>query len=163
MPEQVDLTAPLRVDLSRGPRAIMTTNCPDLSHSRLRPAVRRNLQRLLAPQRMAFIGGAQAERTLATLRQQAFEGTVDVVHPRRDKMEGYPCVQRIADLPAPPDAVFLPVNADATIDAPDALRERGARGGTRWRAIRGGRGLPIRRRRTRRCSAPATPTPRSAR
>lgn len=106
----------------------MTTNCPDLSHSRLRPAVRRNLQRLLAPQRMAFIGGAQAERTLATLRQQAFEGTVDVVHPRRDKMEGYPCVQRIADLPAPPDAVFLAVNADATIDALNELREMGAGG-----------------------------------
>src|SRR5690606_41640621 len=115
MPEQVDLTAPLRVDLSRGPRAIMTTNCPDLSHSRLRPAVRRNLQRLLAPRRMAFIGGAPAERTLATLRQQDFHGTVDVVHPRRDKMEGNPSVQRIAYLPAAPDADILAVNAHYTI------------------------------------------------
>lgn len=106
----------------------MTIHDSDLSRSRLRPAVRRNLQRLFAPRRMAFIGGTQAERTLATLREQAFEGVVDVVHPRRETMEGYPCVRRIADLPAPPDAVFLAVNADATVTALNELREMGAGG-----------------------------------
>lgn len=106
----------------------MTTTCPDPSRPRLRPALRRNLGRLLAPRRMAFIGGAQAERTLATLRMQPFAGVVDVVHPRRDEMEGYPCVRRIADLPAPPDAVFLAVNAEATIAALEELREMDAGG-----------------------------------
>ncbi|MEI2804877.1 acetate--CoA ligase family protein [Albidovulum sp.] len=106
----------------------MTTTCPDPSRPRLRPALRRNLGRLLAPRRMAFIGGGQAERTLATLRMQPFAGAVDVVHPRRDEMEGYACVRRIADLPEPPDAVFLAVNAEATIAALDELREMGAGG-----------------------------------
>lgn len=77
---------------------------------------------------MAFIGGTQVERTLATLREQAFEGAVDVVHPRRETIEGYRCVRRIADLPAPPDAVFLAVNADATITALNELRAMGAGG-----------------------------------
>jgi acyl-CoA synthetase (NDP forming) len=106
----------------------MPTLPTDLSQPRLRPALRRNLGRLLAPRRMAFIGGGQAERTLATLRQQPFAGAVDVVHPRRDEMEGYACVRRIADLPEPPDAVFLAVNADATIAALDELREMDAGG-----------------------------------
>ena len=106
----------------------MTTTFPDPSRTRLRPALRRNFGRLLAPRRMAFIGGAQAERTLATLRIQPFAGAVDVVHPRRDEMEGYPCVRRIADLPAPPDAVFLAVNAEATIAALEELREMDAGG-----------------------------------
>lgn len=100
----------------------------DVSQPQLRPALRRNLARLLAPRRMAFIGGGQAERTLATLRMQPFAGTVDVVHPRRDEIAGYPCVRRIADLPEPPDAVFLAVNADATIEALEELRDMDAGG-----------------------------------
>lgn len=100
----------------------------DMSQPQLRPALRRNLGRLLAPRRMAFIGGGQAERTLATLRMQPFAGAVDVVHPRREEIAGYPCVRRIADLPAPPDAVFLAVNADATVEALEELRDMDAGG-----------------------------------
>lgn len=96
--------------------------------SRLTEARRSNLRRLLYPRRMAFVGGGQAERTLATLRQQPFAGVVEVVHPKRSEMSGYPCVPRIADLSEPPDAVFLAVNADATIEALAELRAMGAGG-----------------------------------
>ncbi len=106
----------------------MSAPFTDMSRSRLRPALRRNLGRLLAPRRMAFVGGAQAERTLATLRMQPYAGAVDVVHPRRDEIAGYACVRRIADLPEPPDAVFLAVNADATIEALEELRAMDAGG-----------------------------------
>jgi acetate---CoA ligase (ADP-forming) len=100
----------------------------DVTQTRLRPQVQANLHRLFAPRRMAFIGGTQVERTLETLRQQDFTGIVDVVHPKRSQIAGYDCVPRIADLPEPPDAVFLAVNADATIVALDELRAMGAGG-----------------------------------
>lgn len=94
----------------------------------LRPAVRSNLQRLLAPRTMAFIGGAQVERTLTVLRKQSFDGEVHVVHPKKTEIAGYACVPSIADLPSVPDAVFLAVNADATIRSLEDLKELKAGG-----------------------------------
>ena len=96
--------------------------------SRLKPELRRNFGRLLAPRSMAFIGGTQAERTLTTLRTKPFEGRVHVVHPTRKEMAGYPCVPTIADLPEAPDAVFLAVNAEATNTALGKLNAMGAGG-----------------------------------
>jgi len=101
---------------------------PPADGSRISPALRRNFQRLLAPRTMAFIGGTQVERTLVTLRNQDFDGEVYVVNPRRDEIAGYKCLPTIQDLPAAPDAVFLAVNADASIDALNQLRERDAGG-----------------------------------
>lgn len=101
---------------------------PPAEGSRISPALRRNFQRLLAPRTMAFIGGTQVERTLVTLRNQDFDGEVYVVNPRRDEIAGYKCLPTIQDLPAAPDAVFLAVNADASIDALNQLRERDAGG-----------------------------------
>ncbi|WP_235889811.1 acetate--CoA ligase family protein [Brucella haematophila] len=83
----------------------------------VRPALRENFRRLLAPKTMAFIGGGQVESTLKTLREQDFAGEVYVVNPKRSEIAGYPCVASIVDLPVSPDAVFLAVNADATIIA----------------------------------------------
>ncbi|MBT9289809.1 acetate--CoA ligase family protein [Prosthecodimorpha staleyi] len=100
----------------------------DVAGARMRPTLRRNFRRLLAPQRMAFIGGTQVERTLTTLRDRQFAGEVHVVHPKRTEIAGYRCVPRIADIPNPPDAVFLAVNADATIRALDELRRIDAGG-----------------------------------
>jgi len=90
---------------------------------RISPALRENFARLLAPRTMAFIGGGQVEATLKTLRQQDYAGEVYVVNPRRSEIAGYKCIASIADLPVSPDAVFLAVNADATIVA---LRELSA-------------------------------------
>jgi acyl-CoA synthetase (NDP forming) len=90
---------------------------------RISPALRENFARLLAPRTMAFIGGGQVEATLKTLRQQDYAGEVYVVNPRRSEIAGYKCIASIADLPVSPDAVFLAVNADATILA---LRELSA-------------------------------------
>lgn len=94
----------------------------------LKPAVRRNLQRLLAPKTMAFIGGTQVERTLTVLRRQPFDGAVHVVHPKKTEIAGYSCVSSIAELPAVPDAVFLAVNADASIRSLEELNAMGAGG-----------------------------------
>ncbi len=101
---------------------------PPAESSRISPALRRNFQRLLAPRTMAFIGGTQVERTLVTLRNQDFDGDVYVVNPKRDEIAGYKCLPTIQDLPAAPDAVFLAVNADASIEALNQLRGRDAGG-----------------------------------
>jgi acyl-CoA synthetase (NDP forming) len=62
------------------------------------------------------------------LRNQDFDGDVFVVNPKRDEIAGYKCLPTIQDLPAAPDAVFLAVNADASIEALNQLRERDAGG-----------------------------------
>lgn len=106
----------------------MPTNSPDITQTRLSAELRRNFGRLLAPRRMAFIGGGQAESTLNTLRLQSYDGIVDVVHPRREEIAGYPCLTDVADLPEPPDAVFLAVNAVATVETLRVLRDMDAGG-----------------------------------
>ena len=100
----------------------------DITASRLRPALRRNFERLLAPRSMAFIGGRQVEYTLTTLREQNYRGDVHVVHPTRAEIAGYPCIRSIEELPSAPDAVFLAINADASIAALNRLREIDAGG-----------------------------------
>ncbi|MCR5943693.1 acetate--CoA ligase family protein [Ochrobactrum sp. XJ1] len=94
-----------------------------VEEGRISPTLRENFARLLAPRTMAFIGGGQVEATLKTLRQQDYAGDVYVVNPKRSEIAGYKCILSIADLPVSPDAVFLAVNADATINA---LRELSA-------------------------------------
>ncbi|MDX8533091.1 acetate--CoA ligase family protein [Mesorhizobium sp. VK25A] len=106
----------------------MQTSATSPTAPRISPALRRNFQRLLAPATMAFIGGTQAERTLTTLRAQDFHGEVYAVHPKRKEIAGYTCVPRIQDLPIQPDAVFLAVNAEASITALDDLRKMDAGG-----------------------------------
>ncbi|MFD1790162.1 acetate--CoA ligase family protein [Ochrobactrum teleogrylli] len=88
-----------------------------VEEGRISPTLRENFARLLAPRAMAFIGGGQVEATLKTLRQQDYAGDVYVVNPKRSEIAGYKCIPSIADLPVSPDAVFLAVNADATITA----------------------------------------------
>ena len=99
-----------------------------VSEGRISAALRRNFSRLLAPKTMAFIGGAQCEYTLNTLREQSFEGEVYVVHPKRTEIAGYPCLRSISELPVAPDCVFLAVNADLTIEALRELSAMGAGG-----------------------------------
>ncbi|MEJ5022815.1 acetate--CoA ligase family protein [Ochrobactrum vermis] len=94
-----------------------------VEEGRISPTLRENFARLLAPRTMAFIGGGQVEATLKTLRQQDYAGDVYVVNPKRSEIAGYKCIPSIADLPVSPDAIFLAVNADATINA---LRELSA-------------------------------------
>ncbi|MBK3746266.1 CoA-binding protein, partial [Paraburkholderia aspalathi] len=100
---------------------LKVNSCMEEGH--IRPALRKNFARLLAPRSIAFIGGSQVEATLKTLKQQDFSGDVYVVNPKRSEIAGYKCIPSVADLPVSPDAVFLAVNADVTIIA---LRELSA-------------------------------------
>ncbi len=86
------------------------------------------LERLLAPRHVAFIGGNDAAIAAEHCRAIGFDGPVWGVNPRRQTMAGQPCFARVEDLPEAPDAVFLAVPRNATIEIVDALRRRGAGG-----------------------------------
>lgn len=82
-----------------------------------------NARRLLRPRSVAFIGGALAPVALEICVQGGFDGSVYAVHPRT---EG--AYRSIGDLPEAPDASFIGVNAQATVDVVAQLAAIGAGG-----------------------------------
>ena len=74
----------------------------------------RSLQRLLAPESLAVIGGKEAARVVEQCIKFGFEGPIWPVHPSREEMHGYKCFRSIADLPCAPDAAYVAVNRERT-------------------------------------------------
>lgn len=91
-------------------------------------SARTPLERLLRPRSVAVIGGREAEKCLVECQKIGFEGRLYAVNPRREKMAGIACHRRIEDLPEGPDAAFICIPADPTIEAVAALRAKGAGG-----------------------------------
>ncbi len=89
----------------------------------------RSLSRLLSPKRIAVIGGGVWCRSLITQVQKiGFSGKVDIVHPTANEIEGIIPYRQVADFPGPPDATFIGVNRQATINVVSALASIGAGG-----------------------------------
>ena len=77
----------------------------------------RDLSRLFNPSHIAVIGGgAWCAQVVLQCRKMGFKGTLHPVHPRQIDVGGVPSVATIADLPVAPDAVFLGVNRNLTVD-----------------------------------------------
>ena len=57
-----------------------------------------------------------------------FAGDIWPVHPTRDEVHGRRCYRSVADLPGAPDAAFVGVNRQLTIEIVRELAERGAGG-----------------------------------
>ena len=89
------------------------------------PERRANLHRLLKPKHIAFIGGRDATIAVNEARRRGFKGQMWAVNPKRPDLGGVTCVVSIADLPTPPDAVYLAIPASGVTDA---LRELAAMG-----------------------------------
>ena len=87
-----------------------------------------NLGRLLRPRHIAFIGGSQAAGALAACQRAGYQGQLWTVNPRREQIGGIRCVQRISQLPEPPDAALLALSPARTIEAVRELAARGAGG-----------------------------------
>jgi acetyl-CoA synthetase len=84
---------------------------------------------LLNPCSIAVVGGGiWCRNLLEQVRKIGFTGQIWPVHPTRAEVEGIAAVARIADLPAPPDAVFLGINREATVRAVAELSAMGAGG-----------------------------------
>ena len=86
------------------------------------------LRRLLSPRHVAVFGGRAAAEVVRQCRQLGFAGDIWPVHPRHEVIEGLRCYPDVAALPAPPDASFIAVPRQGTIQLVDELAARGAGG-----------------------------------
>ena len=92
------------------------------------PAAAARLRRLLAPRHVAVFGGRAAAEVVRQCRALGFSGEIWPVHPRHEFMEGLPCYPDVAALPAAPDASFIAVPRQGTVELVGALAARGAGG-----------------------------------
>ena len=87
------------------------------------------LKRLLAPRRIAVIGGgAWAAGVLGAADRLGFDGEITFVHPKGRAPEGARVVTALSALGHVPDAAFVAVNRHATIEMVAHLRAMGAGG-----------------------------------
>ncbi|WAI86614.1 Protein lysine acetyltransferase Pka [Psychrobacter sp. SC65A.3] len=87
-----------------------------------------NLQRLLSPRSIVFIGGSNLALPIQNTRDIGFDGEIWVVNPKYDEIADIPCFASIDDLPGTPDAAFVSINAKLTVQAVADLNKRGCGG-----------------------------------
>ena len=92
------------------------------------PQQRINLQRLLTPRHVAFVGGNSAALAARQCADAGFAGPIWGVNPHRSELGGQPCFPSIEALPEAPDAVFLAMPVEAAVDTVAALARIGAGG-----------------------------------
>ena len=88
----------------------------------------RKLDRLFRPKSIAIFGGGWSTSVVQQCQKMGFKGDIWPVHPKLTEMAGLPCYASVADLPGAPDASFIGVNRNATIDIVRDLSARGAGG-----------------------------------
>lgn len=77
----------------------------------------RDLNRLLRPRTIAVVGGgAWCRQVVEQCKKMKFDGEVWSVHPSATDIAGLPAYRNVTDLPDAPDACFIGVNRDATIN-----------------------------------------------
>lgn len=82
----------------------------------------RDLSRLLRPRSIAIVGGgAWCLAVLTQLTKAGFAGDIWPVHPKGGKIGEIPVYSSLTDLPFPPDATFLGINRNATVEAVKSL------------------------------------------
>lgn len=84
------------------------------------------LERLLRPKTIAVFGGRQAAAVVAQSIKMGFAGEIWPVHPSKEEVAGRRSYRSAADLPDAPDAAWVGVNRNLTIEVIKALAERGA-------------------------------------
>lgn len=88
----------------------------------------RSLDRLIRPKSIAVFGGKEARRVIEQCDKMGFTGDIWPVHPKQDEIFGRRCYRSVAELPAAPDASFVGVNRQLTIEIIRDLAARGAGG-----------------------------------
>lgn len=79
-------------------------------------APRFDLARLLRPKSVAVYGGRYAEAVVAQCEGMGYGGDIWPLHPTRDAILGRRCARSAADLPGSPDAAFIGVNREASVE-----------------------------------------------
>ena len=98
-----------------------------------RAQARPSIERLLNPKSVAIAGisstpGSLASIVLDNLRRFGFSGSVHLVHPKQDEIQGLRCVRSVRDLPYCIDCVVLAIPVAGVLDAVKACAERGVGG-----------------------------------
>ncbi len=91
-------------------------------------ATPRSLDRLIRPRTIAVFGGKEARRVIEQCDKMGFTGEIWPVHPRETEILGRKCYRSVAELPGAPDASFVGVNRQLTIDIIRDLAARGSGG-----------------------------------
>jgi acetate---CoA ligase (ADP-forming) len=86
------------------------------------------IQRLLSPQSIAFVGGKIAEMAINRCIEMGYEGDLWSVNPNRESVSNLPCYSSVDELSRVPDAVFISVNRERTIETVKKLSDMGAGG-----------------------------------
>ncbi len=89
---------------------------------------RDRLIRFLNPRSIAVIGGREAEQVLIQCQKLKFQGRMWAINPKRQSMAGISCLAGYHLLPETPDAVFIGVPAEPTIETVAQLNHLGAGG-----------------------------------
>ena len=85
--------------------------------------------RLLRPKSIAIVGGgAWCENVLIQCEKIGFAGPIWPIHPKKDQIAGRDTYASLCDLPAAPDATFIGVNRQATVEVVRELSVIGAGG-----------------------------------
>src|SRR5262249_31209079 len=87
-----------------------------------------NLQRLLKPRHVAFIGGKSLAAPIQGCLSAGFTGEIWPVHPTYPEIAGVKCYPSVEALPEPPDASYIAAPREATVEIVRALAKRGAGG-----------------------------------
>ncbi|MDP7553810.1 MAG: acetate--CoA ligase family protein [Candidatus Thioglobus sp.] len=87
-----------------------------------------DLMRLISPRSIAVVGHKGADFAIRETLRMGYSGQIWSVHPTRESIAGLDCYRSIKDLPQPPDATFIAVNAESAIDIVAELNEMGGAG-----------------------------------
>ncbi|MGI9401396.1 MAG: acetate--CoA ligase family protein [Rhizobiaceae bacterium] len=88
-----------------------------------------DLDRLFRPKSIAVIGGGSwCHNVIKQCEKIGFTGKIWPVHPAKTELEGVPAVSTVFDLPGIPDAAFIGVNREATVNIVRELSNVGAGG-----------------------------------
>lgn len=87
------------------------------------------LDRLFRSRSVAVIGGGHWARSIIEqCRKIGFQGAIYPIHPKATDVDGIPVYRTLTDVPETPDAAFICVNRNATIDVVRELSQMGAGG-----------------------------------
>ncbi len=85
-------------------------------------------ERLLKPRSIAVFGGAQAQEVIRQSDRMGYKGEIWPVHPKKAEIMGRTVFRSVADLPGSPDAAYVGVNRNLTINIVRDLAARNAGG-----------------------------------
>jgi len=87
-----------------------------------------SIERLLNPSSIAVFGGAQAQEVIRQSDRMGYQGEIWPVHPKQTEILGRKVYRSVVDLPGSPDAAYVGVNRNLTIDIIRDLATRNAGG-----------------------------------